>query len=52
VARVCAQRALDASTETDLQAYAVARHAGTRATSANRRLTVFKRYFAGRCASG
>ncbi len=39
------QRALDASTATDLQAYAVARHAGTRATSANRRLTVFKRYF-------
>ncbi len=27
------QRALDASTATDLQAYAVARHAGTRATA-------------------
>jgi integrase/recombinase XerD len=38
-------RALDASTAADLQAYAVARHAGTRATSANRRLTVFKRFF-------
>jgi len=40
-----AGRALDDSREADLQAYAVARHAGTRATSANRRLTVFKRYF-------
>jgi integrase/recombinase XerD len=38
-------RSLDASTETDLRAYASARHAGTRATTANRRLTVFKRYF-------
>jgi integrase/recombinase XerD len=38
-------RALDASTESDLRAYAIVRHAGTRATSANRRLTVFKRYF-------
>jgi integrase/recombinase XerD len=36
---------LDASTEIDLLAYASARHAGSRATSANRRLTVFKRYF-------
>ncbi len=36
---------LDASTEVDLLAYANARHAGSRATSANRRLTVFKRYF-------
>jgi integrase/recombinase XerD len=36
---------LDASTEVDLLAYASARHAGSRATSANRRLTVFKRYF-------
>ena len=38
-------RALDQSTEADLRAYAVVRHAGSRATSANRRLTVFKRYF-------
>jgi integrase/recombinase XerD len=38
-------RALDASTEADLLAYAAERHAGTRATTANRRLTVFKRYF-------
>ena len=38
-------RSLDASRETDLLAYMAARHAGSRATSANRRLTVFKRYF-------
>jgi integrase/recombinase XerD len=38
-------KALDASSEADLRAHAVVRHAGTRATSANRRLTVFKRYF-------
>ncbi|MES2943709.1 MAG: site-specific tyrosine recombinase XerD [Pseudomonadota bacterium] len=37
-------RKLDESTESDLQAYASAR-ADTKATSANRRLTVFKRYF-------
>jgi integrase/recombinase XerD len=37
--------ALDASTEADLNAYFAARHAQTRATSANRRLTVLKRYF-------
>jgi integrase/recombinase XerD len=37
--------ALDATTEHHLQQYFVARHAVTRATSANRRLTVFKRYF-------
>ena len=37
--------ALDATTETHLQRYFAARHASTRATSANRRLTVFKRYF-------
>ena len=36
---------LDATTEADLNAYFAARHAATRATSANRRLTVFKRYF-------
>jgi len=39
------ERALDDSTESDLRDYAVARHAGTKATSSNRRLTVFKRYF-------
>ncbi|WP_280152340.1 site-specific tyrosine recombinase XerD [Piscinibacter sp. XHJ-5] len=38
-------RALNDSTESDLRAYAVARHAGSRASSTNRRLTVFKRYF-------
>ena len=38
-------KALDASTETDLLAFMSARHASTRATTANRRLTVFKRYF-------
>jgi integrase/recombinase XerD len=36
---------LPATTEADLQAYFAARHAATKATSANRRLTVFKRYF-------
>jgi integrase/recombinase XerD len=39
------QRTLEAASEADLQAYFVARHAQTRATSANRRLTVFKRFF-------
>jgi integrase/recombinase XerD len=34
-----------ATTEADLHAYFAARHEGTKATSANRRLTVFKRYF-------
>ncbi len=38
-------RAIDQSTESDLLAYAVARHAGSKASSANRRLTVFKRFF-------
>jgi integrase/recombinase XerD len=38
-------RALDETRESDLLGYAVARHAGSRATSANRRLTVFRRYF-------
>ena len=38
-------RALDTSAETDLLAYGVARHKGSKATSSNRRLTVFKRYF-------
>ena len=40
-----AGKALDASSEIDLMAYMSARHAATRATTANRRLTVFKRYF-------
>ena len=35
-------RAIDSSTEPDLLGYIAHRHAGTRATTANRRLTVFK----------
>jgi integrase/recombinase XerD len=38
-------RALDAARESDLLGYMAARHAVTRATTANRRLTVFRRYF-------
>jgi integrase/recombinase XerD len=38
-------RPLDQTREADLRDYAVARHAGSKATSTNRRLTVFKRYF-------
>jgi integrase/recombinase XerD len=38
-------RKLDETTETDINAYFSARHSVTKATSANRRLTVFKRYF-------
>ena len=38
-------RAIDSSTEPDLLGYIAHRHAGTRATTANRRLTVFKRFF-------
>jgi integrase/recombinase XerD len=38
-------RTIDQTTEADLLAYAVTRHAGSKATSSNRRLTVFKRYF-------
>ncbi|MBC7438241.1 MAG: site-specific tyrosine recombinase XerD [Bdellovibrionales bacterium] len=38
-------RALDATTGPDLNGNFSARHATTKATSANRRLTVFKRYF-------
>jgi integrase/recombinase XerD len=38
-------RAIGETTESDLLAYAVARHSGTKASSANRRLTVFKRFF-------
>ncbi len=37
--------ALPAAQESDIQAYFAARHAATRATTANRRLTVFKRFF-------
>jgi len=37
--------ALLASTESDLNAYFAASHAATKASTANRRLTVFKRYF-------
>jgi integrase/recombinase XerD len=39
------RRALHASGETDLLGYIAARHGGTRASTANRRLTVFKRFF-------
>ena len=38
-------RQLNETAEPDLNGYFSARHASTRATSANRRLTVFKRYF-------
>ena len=38
-------KTIDASVESDLNAYFAARHSQTRATTANRRLTVFKRYF-------
>ena len=38
-------RALIDARESDLRAYAMARHAGSAATSTNRRLTVFKRFF-------
>jgi integrase/recombinase XerD len=38
-------RHLPATEEHDLQGYFAARHAQSKATSANRRLTVFKRYF-------
>ena len=40
-----AETALDAAQESHLQAYFAARHSLSKATSANRRLTVFKRYF-------
>lgn len=39
------ERAINDTREADLQAYFAARHAATKATTANRRLTVFKRYF-------
>jgi integrase/recombinase XerD len=38
-------RRLDEATEADLLGYAVARHADSRATTGNRRLAVFRRYF-------
>ncbi len=38
-------RHLDQTQEADLLAYIAERHAGTKATTANRRLTVFRRYF-------
>jgi integrase/recombinase XerD len=40
-----AAKALDASTEADLLGYIASRHAATRATTANRRLAVFRRFF-------
>jgi integrase/recombinase XerD len=40
-----ARRALPESTKADLLGYIAERHAGSRATSSNRRLTVFKRFF-------
>ena len=43
--QVHAATALDAAQESHLQAYFAARHSLSKATSANRRLTVFKRYF-------
>ncbi len=39
------EKSLDAVAEADLQAYFATQHATTRATTANRRLTVFRRYF-------
>jgi integrase/recombinase XerD len=38
-------RSLQTATETDVNAYFAARHNQSKATTANRRLTVFKRYF-------
>ena len=38
-------RALDSTAEADLNGYFAARHSASKATTANRRLTVFKRYF-------
>ncbi len=39
------ERPLNDTAEADLQAYFFVKHESTKATSANRRLTVFKRYF-------
>jgi integrase/recombinase XerD len=38
-------RAIDGTTEADINGYFAARHAQSRATTANRRLTVLRRYF-------
>ncbi|MET0332695.1 MAG: site-specific integrase, partial [Rhizobacter sp.] len=38
-------KSLNDTTEADLREHAIAQHAASKATSANRRLTVFKRYF-------
>jgi integrase/recombinase XerD len=38
-------RTIESTTESDLLAYAVARHPGSKASSANRRLSVFRRFF-------
>ncbi len=38
-------RGIETATENDLRAYASVRHQGTRASSANRRLSVFRRFF-------
>ncbi len=38
-------RTITETSEADLLAYAVAKHAGSKASTANRRLTVFKRFF-------
>ena len=38
-------RSLEAASEADLLGYIAARHAATRSTTANRRLTVFKRFY-------
>jgi integrase/recombinase XerD len=38
-------RDVDTATESDLRGYMAARHGQTRATTANRRLSVFKRYY-------
>ena len=38
-------RGLDSTAESDINGYFAARHAHSKATTANRRLTVFKRYF-------
>ena len=45
VAREPPDRSLNETLEVDINGYFSARHSASRATSANRRLTVFKRYF-------
>ena len=39
------ERGIEAASESDLRAYASARHAASRASSANRRLSVFRRFY-------